>query len=177
MDRAIGRGTKRRLIAVTMTAGLLLAACGSSPSGSSSTTSTTVSTAIPSQQQSAAEVDAAYSTLFDLADPAIAPKLAVVQNGQQLKGLFQSALKTSLAKQAVGAKVLSVKLYRGSKCGAEQLTSPCASVSYQVTGKSGKPLLSQPFTGWALYSGGHWLVAKATICGLLGLVIPGAKGC
>ena len=132
---------------------------------------------MPSEQQSITEVTSAYSTLFDLADPALAPKLAVVQDGPQLRSLVQSALSSSLAKSAAGARVLSVKIDQGSQCAAEQLTSPCAAVSYQVLAPSGKPLLAQPFSGWALYGGGHWLVAKGTVCGLLGLVIPGAKGC
>jgi hypothetical protein len=151
-----------------------LAACGSSPaavstSTSSSTTSTTtVPVHLPSLSASRAQITLAYSVLFDLSDPAVTPKLAVVQDGPTLKAAFTAAIHSALAAEAGGAKVLSVKVEQGTACTDDVLPSPCAAVVYDILSPAKAVLLSGS-TGSAVYENSHWLVAKVTICALLTL--------
>jgi hypothetical protein len=49
------------------------------------------------------------------------------------------------------------------------VSSPCAKVTYDLLGPGGSPLFPTASSGYAVLSGGRWLVAKSTICGLLGL--------
>ena len=147
---------------------VLLAGCSSASSGSTTSTSTALITTLPSTAASRAEIAHAYSVLFDLADPAVAPKLAVVSGATGLKATFVAALHSALAKLAGGAKVHTVTLEQGAACGAELVTSPCAKVTYAILSPKGKVLLPGS-VGLAVYSGGHWLVAKSTICTLLAL--------
>jgi hypothetical protein len=175
------------LLAAMLTLGL--AACGSSSTNppTSSTTATTTATTtppttttLPSLAASKADVARAYSVLFDLANPAIAPKLAVVQDGPALRAAFTAALKSPLAKTAAGASVSKVTIEQGSTCKNEFLPTPCAKVVYDILSPGGKVLLPNA-AGLAIYQGGHWLVARVTICTLLelenaGTVPPGCSG-
>jgi hypothetical protein len=113
-------------------------------------------------------IDKAYMALFDLANPAIAPKLAAVQDGAALRSAFAVALKSPLAKEAGGARVLSVAVQSKATCTAKSLPSPCALVTYDVLSPSGAALLTNQ-KGSAVNSRGHWLVSKTTICTLLTL--------
>jgi hypothetical protein len=156
-----------------------LAACSSS-STSTTTTAAPVTTTLPSPAKSTAEIKNAYSVLFDLANPAVAPKLAVVQDGPALKAAFTTALKSPLAKSAGGATVSKVTIEHGAACKNEVLPSPCASVTYSILSPDQKVLLPDS-GGLALYQNAHWLVAKITICTLLelengGAVPPGCSG-
>jgi hypothetical protein len=140
-------------------------ACGSSPSATGSSTTTTS----PSPAASKAAITKSFETLFDLANPAVAPKIAVVQDGSVLQATFTKMLASSLAKSATGAKVLSVTLYSSrTVCSNELLKPPCGKVVFDILGVKQKPILTST-VGWAVYSGGRWLVDKATICGLLSL--------
>jgi len=136
--------------------GLLLAACGSTPVQTS-----------PAQIEAA--VGHAYATLFDFADHDIAVKTAVIENGSTLRGALTQALSSSLAKRATGAKVSKVQLLSASACRQAAMTSPCARVTYNLLSTAHTPLFATPSIGYAVSVGGHWLVAKSTICGLLSL--------
>jgi hypothetical protein len=151
---------------------LLLAACGGS-SGPS-----TASTEATSGAAATTAVRQAYAILFDLASPALAPKVAVVQDGSALQASLAHELRSSLAKLAAGASVTDVTIEPASACAAETLPSPCASLQYAILSPSGKPLLSAS-KGWAVYVAGKWLVAKLTICGLLSIADGGSApaGC
>jgi hypothetical protein len=142
---------------------LVLAACGG---GNASPTGTTQPT---SGAGATTAIRQAYATLFDLANPAIDPKVAAVQNGAALRTAIATELSTSLAKLAGGATVSQVSVATATKCGTEGLPSPCASVEYQILSTKGKPLLPSSSVGWAVYVSGRWLVAQETICGLLSL--------
>jgi hypothetical protein len=147
----------------------VLASCGSSSSPTTtSTTAAPTTTTLPPLSVSRADIQHAYMTLFDLANPAVTPKLAVVQDGSALKAAFTTALTSPLAKLAGGARVDSVKIEHGSACQAETLPSPCASVVYDILSPSHTVLLRHS-GGLALYVKGKWLVAKVTICTLLEL--------
>ena len=137
-----------------------LAACSS--------TATPTTTTLPSPAASAAAIEHAYAVLFDLASPVVAPKLAVVQNGSTLEAAMTSTLKSPLAKRAAGATVSKVTIERGTACTDHGVPSPCAQVIYDVFGPQHSQLL-QNSGGLAVYQHGRWLVAKVTICGLLGL--------
>lgn len=166
------------LAAAGLVAALALAACGSSGGGAGGTTTTKPGSSSPSSTEPAsgagatAAVHAAYQVLFDLANPALAPKLAVVQDGSTLAGTMARELSSSLAKQATGATVSGVSIETASSCSDSGLPSPCASVRYSILGKNGKALLSNS-KGYAVYVAGRWLVAKETICGLLALASGG----
>jgi hypothetical protein len=148
---------------------LPLAACSSSGAKATTTSAATANDAPPpSPSQSDADIKNAYKILFDLANPAVAPKLAVVQSGQALQAAFTKALQSPLAKLAGGATVTSISLQTGSSCVKQSLPSPCAAVVYNIVSPKGSVLESK-LNGLALFSGGHWLVGKLTICGLLSL--------
>lgn len=142
------------LRALAVSATLLLAACSSGP---------------PSAAQSRRDIDHAYGTLFDFADHSVTAKTAVVQDGASLRRALSDALSSSLAAKAVGASVVGVDLRSASGCRDAALPSPCAEVTYNLLGTGNRPLFATPSSGYAVYVDGHWLVAKATICGLLEL--------
>ena len=150
---------------------LTLAACGTSAAPTTTTT-------LPSLRASTAAIEHAYTVLFDLADPAVAPKLAVVQDGAALKSAMKTALKSALAKSAAGATVKSIVIEHGSACKNEFLPSPCAKVTYDILSPT-KAVVLHGASGWALYQHGHWLVGKTTICTLLELADSGSvpPGC
>ena len=166
-----------------------LAACSSSSTttttttaapGTTSTTAAPVTTTLPPTAASIAQIKMAYSVLFDLANPAIAPKLAVVQDGSTLRAAFTTALKSPLAKSAAGASVSKVTILHGAGCRTEFLPSPCAKVTYSILSPDGKALLPNA-AGLAVYLNAKWLVAKVTICTLLelenaGTAPPGCSG-
>jgi hypothetical protein len=162
-------------LALLAALGLVLAACSSSPAASSTSTS---STEPASGAAATAAVQRAYETLFDLASPALAPKIAVVQNGSALQTTIANELKSPLAKLAAGASVTDVALQTASACSAELLPSPCAALEYAILSPSHKPLLAAA-KGFAVYVSGKWLVAKITICSLLSIASGGSTpaGC
>jgi len=153
---------------VTMLAALGLAACGGGSATSASSSTTTVPVQLPSLGASTTQIKHAYSTLFDLSNPAVTPKLGVVQDGTTLKAAFTAAIHSALAKEAGGAKVLSVKVEQGPACTNDVLPSPCAAVVYDILSPTRQVVLSGS-AGSAVYENGHWLVAKTTICSLLTL--------
>jgi hypothetical protein len=150
-----------------------LAACGSSSVATTTTASSTTTTAtsgtLPATSVSETDIKHAYTTLFDLANPAIPPKLAVVQDGSSLRGAFTKAIKSPLAAEAAGASVSSIKLEQGAACSKAFLPSPCAAVVYDVLGPNHKPVLTGS-SGGAVYLSNQWLVSKNTICTLLNFV-------
>lgn len=143
-----------------MAVALAGAACSSSP-GSGAGPST-----VPSPSKSASEIRGAFHTLFDLADPALAPKIAAVQDGSSIKAAISHAIDSSLAKKAGGATISQVSIEHGSACRSESLPSPCALVTYSIVSPSGKPLLPNS-KGFAVYLAPKWYVSKETICTLL----------
>ncbi len=149
---------------------LAACACGSTPANSGATTSTapTASSNAPTAAASRAAIEKAFKTLFDLADPSVPPKLAVVQDGQSIKAAMTSELSSPLAKKAAGAVVSSIQVKSGSACQTEALSSPCALVTYSIVSPSNKPLLANS-KGFAVYVSSKWLVSKVTICTLLTL--------
>ena len=89
-------------------------------------------TTLPSPAASKAAIKHAYTVLFDLANPALAPKIAVIQDGSVLESAMKTALKSALAKSAAGATVSKVTIEHGTACKNELLPSPCATVSYDI---------------------------------------------
>jgi len=159
-----------------------LASCSSSGAPATTTTTTTTAapttTTLPPLSASKAAIDRAYSVLFDLSNPALAPKIAVIQNGSALESAMKAALKSSLAKLAAGADVSAVTVEEGAACKSEFLPSPCAKVTYSIVGADHKVLLGDS-VGFAIYHRPDWLVAKGTICTLLSLENGGKQppGC
>lgn len=148
-----------------------LAAC-------SSTAKPAPTTTLPSPAVSTAAIKHAYSVLFDLANPALSPKIAVIQDGSVLESAMKTALKSALAKSAAGATVSEIVIEHGSACKDAFLPSPCAKVTYDILSPT-KAVVLRGAVGAALYQHGHWLVGKTTICTLLELASSGSvpPGC
>jgi hypothetical protein len=168
--------TKSLLTGVALAGVVLLsAACGSS-SPASTTTSTsaslpTASTEAASGAGADAAITKAFETLFDLSNPALAPKLAVIEGSTALDATLRSTLKSPLAKLAGGAKVLKISAVPSSTCTSEALTVPCEAVKFNIVSPKGGTLTGD--NGFAVYVSGRWPVAKQTICGLLALASGG----
>jgi len=116
-----------------------------------------------------AQIEHAYSTLFNFVNHSVSAKTVLIENGSTLRAALKQALSSSLAKQAAGAEVIAVKLLSAEQCQQAALVSPCAMVTYNLLSPTHAPLLATPSSGYAVYVNGRWLVAKATICGLLEL--------
>jgi hypothetical protein len=130
---------------------------------SSTTTTTTAGPSTPS-----GEITQAYQTLFDFADPSVADKVAVIQNGASIQAALSEALSSSLATSATGAKVDNISFLDSSGCAQASLPNPCASVIYDILGTGGTAILPGNH-GYAVSINGSWLVATNTVCVLLGL--------
>jgi len=162
------RGARVVGSAVLAALSLGAAACSSSNTAASTTTAVTFNPATEST-----DIGAAYNTLFNLANPNVPSKIAVIQNGSQLQSALTEALSSSLASSSAGTKIDSVKVLDATTCKSASLPSPCAKVVYDILGTTGTAILPNS-QGYAVFIGGHWLVAKATICGLLGLFYQAA---
>ncbi len=169
-EGAMGRLARRRhgfgsIAGVALALGIVAtaAACSSSPS-------INAATVVP-------QVTAAYKTFFNLGDNSLAPKLAVIQDGAALKTAVKAALDSSLAASAKGANLMSVSVASDAVCTKAKVDTPCAKVVYSILGAGGMSLLGNE-TGYAVYVNSKWLVAKPTICSLLGLFYEasGASG-
>ncbi len=130
-------------------------------------TSNSPTTKAPSAAVTKKEVSAAYQSFFNLHNPSLGAKLSVIQDSKALSSAISTAMSSSLAKDAGGAKVTAITPYTKSQCANAALTYPCAKVAYSILSTNGSVLTSG--AGYAVYSNGKWLVAKATVCGLLSL--------
>ena len=155
-----------RVLAVAVMAGLILgaAACSSSPNAGKATTTTVAINPATAQ----ADIGTVYQTLFNLADPSVPGKVAVIQNGASITTALQQALSSSVAGSSKGAKIDSVSILTAAKCSKANLPPQCAHVVYDILGTGGTAILPNN-NGYAVYTAGKWYVAKATICTLLGL--------
>ena len=145
-------------VAVALTA----AACSSG----NNTASTTAPTFNPATEQS--DISTSFTTLFNLADKNVDSKVAVIQNGSQIRSAMQDALNSPLSNSSAGAKIDSVTALSSAGCSQQRLPSPCAKVVYDILGTNGSAILPNS-QGYAVYVNGKWQVAKVTICGLLTL--------
>ena len=118
------------------------------------------------QPSTEAQIVQAYTTLFDLSDPSVADKEAVIQNGASLATALEQAETSSLGQSATGAAVESVSMLEAPTCTQYDLPYPCAQVTYDISGTNGVVLLSGE-TGYAVEINGSWLVATSTVCDLL----------
>lgn len=167
--RGPGRRRLTRAIGVALMAGIALgAAACSSKNASTTTTTTAASTTTVNAAAAQTDIATAFATVFNLSDPSLAPKLTAIQNGDTIQTAFGQALSSSLAKSAAGAKIDSVKIDTAAECAKVPVPTPCAHVVYDITGPTGTAVLANS-QGYAVDVNGQWLVAKTTICGLLGL--------
>jgi hypothetical protein len=153
------------VVAIAVFAAVSLGAAGSSSSNSSSTTASTTAATVNAATENQ-DITNSFNTLFDLANPSIDPKIAVVQDGSSIRTAFQAALQSSAASSAAGAKIDTITPMSPSACHAASLPSPCAKVVYDILGPSGTAILPNS-QGYAVYVDGQWLVAKTSICQLL----------
>lgn len=152
-------------VAATLAAALLVASCGGDSSA-------------PQLDRKAAPaaIQRVYGVLFDFSQPSVSDKVAVVENGDNLRSALRSALSSPLASMATGAKVTRTTLLGKSACKDAGVASPCARVRYDILGAKGS-VLYRGSSGYAVYDG-RWLVAHSTICGLLTIMYQtlGKKG-
>jgi hypothetical protein len=161
------RAGARRSAALSLTslsALVVLAACGSTTSTVNPLSSTTAK----------ADITRAYSTVADFSDDDLSAKTSAIQDGSSLTEAMSEVLSSALAKSATGVRVQDVTLMSGSSCTGAGLSSPCATVTYDLLGPKGIPLLGSPSTGQAVYKDGKWVVAKSTGCDLLELFYKAA---
>ncbi|MCL5947571.1 MAG: hypothetical protein M1420_00170 [Actinobacteria bacterium] len=149
------------VLVMVMAGGSWLASCSSSKPPSTPTVK------VPSAAVTRKEVATAYGNFFDLHNPSLSNKLDAIQDGKALQKAVSTAMSSSLAKAAAGAKVSSVTPYTKTQCADSGLAYPCAKAAYTILSPSGQTLTSG--AGYAVFTGGKWLVAKSTVCGLLGL--------
>jgi len=132
------------------------------------TTSTTTGSSTSSD-----EIAQAYQTLFDFAEPSVADKVAVIQDGASIQTALSQALSSSLGSSATGANVNNISFLDSASCAQDNLPSPCAQVNYDILGQGGTAILANN-QGYAVSVDGTWLVATNTACGLLGLFYQAA---
>ena len=164
-DRARQRAP--RLVAVAALAAIALGATACS----SGTTAATTTTVTVNAATAPADIAQVYDTLFHFTSGTLASKEAVIQDGPSLKASLNEALTSNLASSAAGTKINSTNLLTATQCGhlsPKALPYPCAHVNYDINGTSGAAILPGN-NGYAVFVNGHWLVAKTTICVLLGL--------
>lgn len=163
-----GRLRTPRLMAVTIIAALSLgaAACSSTPAAAPPKATTTTVAIDPATAQ--ADISTAYNTLFNLSNPSLAGKLVVIQDGQSITGALQQALSSSEASASQGSKIDSINILTATQCAKQSLPAQCAHVVYDILGTGGTAILPMN-NGYAVFTDGKWLVAKVTICTLLGL--------
>ena len=87
-------------------------------------------------------------------------KVADLQNGVRHRPTIETLVNSPLTK-GTAAKVREVILTSGAK-------PPSAVVRYDIL-VSGKPVTANPFSGTALRLNGRWVMAEATLCGLVSL--------
>jgi len=150
-----------RALTLLGAAALTLAACSSS-------SSPTTTTQAPNPATAPAQIAQTYETLFNFTNKSVAGKIAVIQDGASVQTALKQALASPLSNGTAGARIDSTTLLTSSQCKASKVTSPCASVVYDLLTTTGTAELSAQ-KGYAVYVGGTWLVAKATICVLLDL--------
>ena len=167
--RLPGRRRFSRVAAVAVMAGLAVgaAACSSKAAAPTTTVAPTTTTTIDAAAAQTA-IAMSFNTLFDLSNPDLNSKLAVIQNGSTITSALQQALSSSLASSSAGSKIDSVSILSTTACKKVPLPTPCAKVVYDINGPTGTAVLANS-QGYAVDVNGTWLVAKTTICGLLGL--------
>ena len=157
-------GGPRRSLAGALVVALSLsaAACSSGPS-------------VPSASVSKADITQAYKTLFNFNNKSVDAKVAVIQDGSAVRSTLSTALSSSLASAAGGASVSAVTELTDAQCTTNKVPAPCAQATYSILAPDGSSLLANQ-KGYASYSTGKWLVAKVTICQLLGLFYAESGG-
>jgi len=139
---------KRLIILPVLAVAMLATSCSSGPS-------------LPPAAMAKSQITKAYDDFFKLAFKNVRVKMAATQNGPTLLNPV-----SPLAGGVSGARVDSVKIVSDTTCTQKDVPTPCASVSFDLLRSKDSPVLSG-LTGYATYSTGKWLVAKATVCGLV----------
>jgi hypothetical protein len=122
----------------------------------------------PNAATSKAAITTSYKTFFNMSAKDIPAMVGVIQDGASLKASVTKAADSSLAGSAQGSSVANTSILSASGCTKAMVPSPCAKVTYSILGQGGSALLGGE-TGYAVYVNNKWLVAKPTVCSLLGL--------
>jgi len=79
-----------------------------------------------------ADISTVYNTLFNLANPALAGKVAVIQDGAGISTALQQALSSSEASASQGSKIDSINILTAAQCATKSLPPQCAHVVYDT---------------------------------------------
>jgi len=137
---------------------------GNSSAPSPSTTAPSATTSASREQ-----IAASYTTVFDFANGTVSDKVAAIEAGSDLQQAIAQTVGSPIASSLSGAKIDSVADLDQGTCSSEGVSSPCARVDYDILGTIGTVVLPNN-TGYATYQDGQWLVAKTTVCSVLGLL-------
>ena len=119
-------------------------------------------------EPSATAINQSFDTLFDFANGSITDKLAVVEDGANLRQAMTEALSTSFTAAATGARVDTSAMLSTSACARLSLTAHCAAVTYDAVGAKNAVLVPSS-QGYVESINRRWLIAKVTVCGLFEL--------
>ena len=106
-----------------------------------------------------AEITRNWEALFAV-NRSIDTRMTDLQNGARHRPNIETLVNSPLTK-GTAAKVREVILNSAAK-------PPSAVVRYDIL-VSGKPVTANPFSGTALRLNGRWVMAEATLCGLVSL--------
>ncbi len=167
------------VVAVAIAVTLSATTSGSSPVSTTSIAAGSPSTTIlPSETTEPAPpattdapttaIGRTFNTFLDFNNPSVPDKVAVVEDGSELRQAIGEAVATPFADAAFGSRIDSSALLDSSQCALVSLPTPCAWVTYDVVGAKSAVILPGSL-GYAVSVDGQWRVAKVTVCGLFEL--------
>ncbi len=149
--------------AAVAVAGSVGGASAATRSAAGSSTPTTALQTGPATQQ----VTTTYVTLFNANDKNLLAREKLIENASHYKAVFVKLFKSKVAKSnPTEAKVTAVTFPSTSACQAAVSVPVCAQVTYNLDAATNGSSLLTDQTGYAVYVGGHWLVADTSFCAL-----------
>jgi hypothetical protein len=163
---------------VAATMGIAAAGCGSSSKPSTGATGTTspptsaapaATTTTIDEAAAKTAITTAFVSFLNSADPNFDARVALIQDGDSIKALFNQ-LEQANSKVASYGKVTDITLMSADDCSSNGFNSLCAGVTYDIYLKTDptKPALAGS-KGYAVLDSGTWKVAKQTFCALASL--------
>jgi hypothetical protein len=167
---ACGGGSK----AATTTAASTSSSATTAGSTTIATTAASTTTAAPSTTgaSTTAVVDDktaitnAIMLFFDMTNPDIDAKVAVLENGEKYRTMISDTLKDPVG-STLSTKVTAVDLLADSACPGAGVASPCAKVTHDLYTGDLPALLNR--VSYAIKVGGKWVVAAKSWCDLVKL--------
>lgn len=134
------------------------------PASSAASVTTGSSTAASTAADDTAAITAAFTTFFDGVNPDIAGKVAVLEDGDQLRQMIVDASANPQFQQ-LSTTVNSVSMLSDSDCAAAGEVSPCAAVAHDMF-VGGLPAMVG-LTSHAVKIDGVWKVSAKSWCAIV----------